>query len=352
MDKKSVWEQWISEHYGKNNTVEDGNAPAKDSSEASSDPYKIDYSDSKFADVESAKTEALSKLDSTYGEMTGKSDSFYNEQIQAAKDWEEQQKQLQQEQTDFAIDQIEQQKDQAKEDYTKEQSGAYSDWQKQTNQYGVNAEKMASQGMSDTGYSESSKVSMYNAYQARVSAAREAFARATLDYDNAIKEAQLQNNSVMAQLAFESYQKRLELALAGFQYKNQLILDQTNKKLEVESLYYQRWQDVLAQMNTENALAEQIRQFNESMALEREQFEFQVAQQTGSGYSGGGGGSGTISYNTWLANLSNRDRAAYEAAQNKQPTSSSSNQNLFGTIQSAPIKSATQYGSGAIDLDK
>lgn len=327
-----------------------GGMPGKNNS----DPYAINYDDKRFANVEAAKTQALNEVDKNYGEMIDKSDSFYEEQIQASKDWEEQQKQLQQEQTDFAIDQIEQQKEQAEKDYTKEQSGAYADWQKQSNQYGANAEQMASQGMSGTGYSESSQVAMYTAYQSRVSAAREAFTRATLDYDNAIKDAILQNNSVMAQLAFESYQKRLELALAGFQYKNQLILDQSDKKLQVESLYYQRWQDVLAQMNLENSLAEQIRQFNQSMQLETAQF--MAANKLGpfaeddSGSSGGG--AGTISYNTWLANLSKKDRAAYEAAQNKQPTSSSSNQNLFGTIQSAPIKAATQYGSGAIDLDK
>lgn len=265
----------------------------------SSNPYEIDYSDERFADVESAKTAALSNVDTTYGEMIEKSDSFYNEQIQASKDWEEQQKQLQQEQTDFAIDQIEQQKEQAEKDYIKEQSGAYKDWQKQSNQYGVNAEQMAAQGMSGTGFSESSQVAMYNAYQSRVSAAREAFTRATLDYDNAIKDAMLQNNSVMAQLAFESYQKRLELVLAGFQYKNQLILDQSDKKLQVESLYYQRWQDVLAQMNTENALAEQIRQFNESMALEREQFEWQVAQAEAASASSSPGMNGTWTKKEW-----------------------------------------------------
>lgn len=258
-----------------------------------SDPYAINYDDKRFANVEAAKTQALNEVDKNYGEMIDKSDSFYEEQIQASKDWEEQQKQLQQEQTDFAIDQIEQQKEQAKQDYTKEQSGAYADWQKQSNQYGANAEQMASQGMSNTGFSESSKVAMYTAYQSRVSAAREAFTRATLDYDNAIKDAILQNNSVMAQLAFESYQKRLELALAGFQYKNQLILDQSDKKLQVESLYYQRWKDVLAQMNTENSLAEQIRQFNESMAEEQRQFNFYnklgefAEEESSSGYTPG-----------------------------------------------------------------
>lgn len=265
-----------------------------------SNPYEIDYEDKRFADVEAEKNKALADVDATYGEMIGKSDSFYNEQIQASKDWEEQQKQSQQEMTDFAIEQIEQQKELAEKEYLKEQSGAYADWQKQSNQYGTNAEKMASQGMGGTGYSESTQAATYNTYQYRVASAREAFTRATLDYDNDIKEAQLQNNSVMAQIAFEAYQKRLELALSGFQYKNQLIIEQSDKKLQVDSLYYQRWQDVLAQMNTENSLAEQIRQFNQSIAMEqaqlqlqRDQFAWQKeqaeARNAGGGGSGGGG---------------------------------------------------------------
>lgn len=265
------------------------------SDQKSSNPYKIDYEDKKFTDVEAAKTEALSDVDATYGGMIGKSDSFYNEQIKASKDWEEQQKKSQQEMTDFTIEQINQQKELAEEDYLKEQSGAYKDWQKQSNQYGANAEKMASQGMGGTGYSESTQAAMYNTYQSRVASAREAFTRATLDYDNDIKEARLQNNSVMAQIAFEAYQKRLELALAGFQYNNQLIIEQSDKKLQIESLYYQRWQDILAQMNTDNSLAEQIRQFNESMALEREQFEWQKEQAMEDSGGGGGGYSGSSS---------------------------------------------------------
>lgn len=279
---------------GRHNSRSENNAQGENNAEVqkSSNPYEINYEDKKFTDVEAAKKEALNDVEATYGDMIGKSDSFYNEQIQASKDWEEQQKQSQQEMTDFAIEKIEQQKEQAEKDYLKEQSGAYTDWQKESMQHGVNAERMASQGMGGTGYSESVQLAKYNTYQYRVSAAREAFSRATLDFDNDIKEAQLQNNSVMAQLAFESYQKRLELALAGFQYKNQLLIEQSDKKLQVDSLYYQRWQDVLAQMNTENSLAEQIRQFNESMALEREQFEWQKEQAMEDEDDGGGGGGG------------------------------------------------------------
>lgn len=253
--------------------------------------YEINYDDQRFKNVESQKTTALNDLEKTYSGMVNDTDKYYQAQIDASKNWADKQTQLQQEKTDFAIEQIEQQKEQAKKDYTKEQSGAYVDWQKQSNEFGVDAEQKAAAGMANTGFSESSKVSMWNTYQNRVATAREACSRAVLNYDNAIKDARLQNNSVLAEIAYNALQQQLELSLQGFQYKNQLLLDKTSQKLTLENNYYQRYQDVLNQINTENALAEEIRQFNEQMAFEREQFAWQKAKSSGGGGGGSSGGS-------------------------------------------------------------
>ena len=235
--------------------------------------YDVNYNDKRFTEVEADKTAAMTDLNNTYNSMINQSDKYYQAQIDASKEWAETQKKNQQEQTDFAIEKIEQQKDQAKQDYTKEQSGAYVDWQKQSNQYGANAEQMATQGMTNTGYSESSQVSMYNTYQNRVVAARESYQRAVLNYDNAIKDAILQNNSILAEIAYESLQKQLELSLQGFQYKNQLILDKTDKKTAIDNTYWQRYQDVLTQINEENKLAEDVRQFYETHELDERKFK-------------------------------------------------------------------------------
>ena len=267
--------------------------------------YEINYDDTRFQEVEADKDKAISDLEQTYSGMINESDSFYQAQINASKEWEKTQKENQQAQTDFAIEQIEQQKDQTKKDYLKEQSGSYVDWQKEKNAYGVGAEQRADSGLKNTGYSESSQVSLYNTYQNRVMTARETYNRAVLNYDNAIKDARLQNNSALAEIAYNALQQQLELSLQGFQYKNTLLLEKANKKTEMEQMYHERWQDVLAQINTENSMAEEIRQFNEKMAedtrqfneqmaMEREQFEWQKEQAKKSSsrsYSGGGGSS-------------------------------------------------------------
>ena len=240
--------------------------------------YDVNYDDDRFTKVTTEKTEALSDLEKTYSDMIANSDSFYDKQIQASKDYADQQAEIQNQQTGLLVDQINQQKEQAQKDYIKEQSGSYVDWQKQSNQYGANAEKMASSGLANSGFSESSQVSMYNTYQNRVATARESFNQATLAYDNNIKEAKLQNNAALAEIYAKAYQQQLELDLQGFQYKNNLLIEQANKKLEVENLYYQRWQDVLNQINTENAMAEQIRQYEQNYELQTKQFEEQIRQ--------------------------------------------------------------------------
>ena len=277
--------------------------------------YDVNYNDQRFQMVERDKNVALNDLEKTYSGMINASDKYSQSQIDASKEWADKQAQLQQEKTDFAIEKIEQQKQQAQKSYTKEQSGAYVDWQKQSNQYGANAEAMAAQGMAGSGYSESSQVSMYNTYQNRVATAREVYNQAVLNYNNSITEARLQNNSLLAEIAYNALQQQLELSLQGFHYKNTLILDKTAKKLEVDNMYYNRYQDVLAQINHENAMAEQIRQYNESQALEREklaeqqrQFDASLAEEqrqynetmayNKAKSSGGGGGSDYIVQDT------------------------------------------------------
>lgn len=238
----------------------------------------INYNDSRFQQVEEEKNQALNETKNTYNQMVNDSQSYYQQQIDASKDWANKQSELQQAQTDFAVEKVEQAKQQAEKQYTREQKGAYTDYQKATNQYGANAEHLAAQGLNQAGYSESTRTNAYNTYQNRYTAARESYNQAILNYDNSIKEAQLANNSALATIAYESLQQQLELSLQGFQYKNQLLLQKLDAVNQTEDRYYQRWQNVQAQINTENAQAEQIRQYNESKALQEKSLAEQIRQ--------------------------------------------------------------------------
>ena len=287
--------------------------------------YEINYNDSRFQQVNNEKATALNKVNSTYNEMMSNSDQNYQAIIDASKDYATQQQQLQQQQTDFAIEKVNQQQKQAEQDYTKEQKASYVDYQKVTNQYGANAEAMASQGMTNTGYAESSRIQAFTTYQNRYATARESFNRATLEFENAKKEYTLANNSKLAEIAYNSLKTQLETTLQQFQYKNTLLQAQLEAQRQTENDYYTRWQNVLSQMNTENSLAEQIRQYNESMAYQKQrdaiedaqwqkQYNLSVAKSSGS--SGG-------SSSTKLTNSSSSSKSSSSGSSSLKDSSSS-----------------------------
>ncbi len=228
--------------------------------------YTVDPNDSRLTGIkdDAAKDDAAI-VDMYDGQIAGV-DTYTKDQIDAVKGWEDTQTKIQNENTEFAIDKINQDKENTRKDYIKEQSGAYVDWQKQSSKHGVNAEAMAARGMGVTGYSESSQVSMYNTYQNRVATAREAYSRAVQNYDNAITEARLANNSALAKIAYESLQKQLEISLAGFQYKNTLIQQKAAERRESKQTYMSLYNTMYGNIHNENVLNENARQHDESLA--------------------------------------------------------------------------------------
>lgn len=253
----------------------------------------VNYNDSRLTDIKNEQAQKENEMTNEYNQMINSSDKFYNEQIQASKDYAKQQQDLQNQKTQQAIDVINQNKDKTQKDYIKEQKGAYADYQKQIDPYSVNAENLASNGLYNSGYSETSKVSMYNTYQNRIATARESLNTAILNYDNAIKEAQLTNNTTLAEIAAEALKNQQELALQGFQYKNTLIQTKQQQLQELGTRYDNKYQNMLSQINNElsskrdlfntlsglltqrKQLEENIRQANAEMAYKREQLAYQ-----------------------------------------------------------------------------
>lgn len=153
--------------------------------------------------------------------------------------------------TDAVVGGLEEKKNEAEDSYDIEAKAAYVDWQKASDPYGVNAEQMASMGMSNTGYSETSKAAMYNQYQNRVAVARATFNKATVDYDRAIADAKMQNNVALARLASETYLKQAELSLYYVQKNDELLASKEKAIEQVNATYATKWQDILKQIKEE-----------------------------------------------------------------------------------------------------
>lgn len=237
------------------------------------DKYAVNYEDERFKNIENEKQEQLTKSENMYNDMVNNSDKYYQDQINATKDYAKEQKEAQQQQTDFTIDKINQEKEQTRKNYVKEQKGAYSDWQKQSNNYSANAENLATNGLSNSGYAQSMQVSMWNTYQNRKASAMESYNKAALNYDNGSKEAQLANNSALAQIAYNALQQELELSLQGFQYRNQLLQQKQTQLQNINDNYYNRYQNVLAQINAEIERQRAQDQWDAEFKQKQEQYE-------------------------------------------------------------------------------
>lgn len=257
----------------------------------------VNPNDERLQKYENTKNSLINEAQSNYNKVSGQAEEKYNELIQASKDYGQQQAEITQAQTDQTIAEINQNKEQAEKDYIKEQKAGYADYAKQTNAYGVNAEAQASAGLQGSGYSESSKVSMYNTYQNRYATARESYNQAVLNYNNQITQAQLQNSAQLAEIAYNSLQTQLSLAIEGFKYENELLNNLLNQKISISTSYDSLWQSQYSTLLNEA-------QFNEQMAYQRErdavsdsqwQQQFNLAKTSASSSSGRSSGSSSKS---------------------------------------------------------
>lgn len=237
----------------------------------------INYNDSRFTELEKEESQAKQQSNSTYDSLIKDSGKYYDNLINQSKDWANKQADIQNQQTEFTVQKIEQQKEQAAKDYTKEQKGAYQDYMKQSNAYGSNMQTAGQKGLGGSGWSETIQSGFYNTYQNRYAQARESYNEIVMNYNNNIKEAELQNSSALATIYANAQKEQLELALQSFTVIKDLKLAKQDKYLALDSEYNNRWRQVESQINTENALAEEIRQYNASLAEQKRQADMDQA---------------------------------------------------------------------------
>lgn len=133
---------------------------------------------------------------------------------------QEKQEEITNRQTQLAVDELARQKEQLDKDTVKTTRGLYTDYQKQANQYGVNAEKQASMGLANSGYSETAQVNLYNSYQKSVTETLNNSRQLKSDFDFKIAQAREQGNITLAQNALALYQQQMQLLTQEYEMRN------------------------------------------------------------------------------------------------------------------------------------
>lgn len=295
--------------------------------------------DERLTEIERQKQAALNQSNNTYGNMLQNNENLYNQQNSYAEQYENSQNEALNRQLQFQEDLINQQKDVARQNMEIESKKAKNDYVNYTNPYGLQAESFASQGLLNSGVSETAKLGGYNTYQNRLATANKVMQDAFLQYDNEINEARMNNDLQKAQNAQKKLEMQLQFASEYYSNKNSITQNQLTNNQNIDSEYYGRYSDEYNRIQEEKAREEAIRQWEAQMAEQQRQFNEQMAYQKEQD---------ALAQQNWL-----KEYNLAKSSSSKSSKSSTSSQNI--NLQDGNIVSDTNihtnYYNGAINPD-
>ena len=228
-----------------------------------------------LAGLDAEKQQLINDYNANYNNQLAEYENLQNQQKEYIDKWAETQKNTQQAQTDYNVGLINQNKAEAQKQTDAELGDAYVDYQKGINQFGGNAELMASKGLAGTGFSKNAEIAMNITYQNRVGTARAALTKANTEYDNQIQQALLNNDAALAEIALQQMQQSYQLALQGFEFKENLYNNKLTYEQNISDTYFNRQQSLQEDISYYNSQLAQINQWQEEQA----QWEKEYAQR-------------------------------------------------------------------------
>lgn len=234
--------------------------------------------DERLSVINQQKQEAINQSNNMYEGLLTDNENIYNQQLDYANQYEQTQNETLDKQLAFQQEQIEKQKQEAQQIKETEAKKAKNDYTSFVNPYGYQAEQFASQGLANSGVSETAKLGGWNTYQNRLATANKVMQDAFTEYDTAINEARLNNDVQKAQNALTKLQMQLEYAQIYYSNKSTISQNQLSNNQALDSDYFNRYQTEYNNIQAEKEREEAIRQFNEQLALQQQQFEYQKQQ--------------------------------------------------------------------------
>ena len=233
--------------------------------------------DERLAKIEQEKQNALSQSNNMYSGLLQDNQNIYNQQQEYANQYEKTQNEALDKQLAFNEQKINQQKEVARQNMETEQKKAKNDFVSYTNPYGLQAEQFASQGLLNSGVSETAKLGGFNSYQNRLASANKAMQDAFIQYDNDMSQARLNNDVQKAQNALAKLEMQLKYSESFYNNKSTLTQNQLSNNQQLDSDYYNRYQTTYNNIQAEKQKAEQIRQWEAEMAEQKRQYDLNLA---------------------------------------------------------------------------
>ena len=233
----------------------------------------------RYAQLEQEKQNAYNQANKTYEDLLNQNTAYSNSVNDYLNKYQTTQNDIYDKQTQFQVDLQNQNKEKAEKEYQKEAIASKNAYYDFINPYGVQREIQAQSGLNRTGYSETTKSQAWTTQQNRTAQARASMNEAKLQFDNAIKEAYLNNDVNKANLALQILQQQQEETLRNFNYISDTKQNQLSTSLNLDSEYNNRYNTLYSQIQQEKAREEAIRQWEAEMAEKQRQYNESLAYQ-------------------------------------------------------------------------
>lgn len=220
--------------------------------------------------VYNEREQALAENNQLYGDLMNQAGDLKNQQNAYLAEQQKTQNDILDKQLAYQTGLINQQKEEASQNKRVEANKALNDYTAYTNPYGIQAERQASAGLTNSGVSETSKLGAFTTYQNRLANANASYQKAVTQYDNAMNEAVLNNDVQKAQNALNMLKLQLENNQDYYSNISSLSQAKLKNQQSVRSEYNDLYNTVYNQIFNEQRQAEDIRQYNEQMAFNRE----------------------------------------------------------------------------------
>jgi len=309
--------------------------------------------DERLTKINQEKQNAINNSNNVYNGLLQDNQNLFNQQNNYATEYEKIQNESLDKQLAFNEQKINQQKEIARQNMEAEQKRAKNDYTAFNNPYGYQAESFASNGLLNSGVSETAKLGGFNTYQNRLASANKVMQDAFVQYDNDINEARLNNDVQKAQNALAKLEIQMNASKDFYSNKSTLTQNQLSYNQGIDDNYNNRYQIMYENIQNEKAqaeaqrqweaeMAERQRQYNESMAYQKEQDkiaqqqwekEYQLSKQVNNYKYGGSSSSGG-------AVLTGGDSLVIDGKQGNQTSYTAKDLNLPYTSGNEPIYEA------------
>ena len=202
----------------------------------------------RYAQLEQEKQNAYNQANKTYEDLLNQNTAYSNSVNDYLNKYQNTQNDIYDKQTQFQVDLQNQNKEKAEKEYQKEAIASKNAYYDFINPYGLQAEIQAQSGLNRTGYSETAKSQAWTTQQNRTAQARASMNEAKLQFDNAIKEAYLNNDVNKANLALQILQQQQEEMLRNFNYISDTKQNQLSTSLNLDSEYNNRYNTLYNQI--------------------------------------------------------------------------------------------------------